>query len=94
MRSTLILLLTVALLAGCDVLSGILGGTKAPDVSPTLASTVGVNDCPHTYTWTSSQKQQLAAEDNQLTDESMAHRAINEDHDLRAQIAANPNCKG
>ena len=64
------------LLGACSLLSG-------EDELP-QAATVSV--CPHTYSWTTQQIKTLGKEDEGLPAGSMAHRAIAEDHDIRAQI--------
>lgn len=54
------------------------------------AATVTV--CPQLYHWTGAQVRMLGVEDGELSEGSMAHRAIAEDDYLRAQIESNPAC--
>lgn len=72
----------ILLLEGC---SNQLRGADVPDFEVAFA-------CPHAYEWTMAQIQQLGREDEVLPENSMAHRAIREDGDLRAQIRADKFC--
>lgn len=77
MVRTYLILCLVPLLGACSLV----GGGTAPRVDSAI-----VHVCPHTYDWTPDQIKQLGVEDAKLSPKSMAHRAISEGYDIRAQI--------